>query len=132
MKCSFKSKGCKSKVCKSKDGKSKDGDSLGKPKDGSVGVCTLEISKTMKRVAAFLICACLGGTGRAGVLNTAMLQSSETRIVVEAGPEAPRLLELSLRGGERWQGESAEPPIDHVEMGEERRPLRWKAGKPPP
>jgi len=94
--------------------------------DGSVGACRREILKTMKRVAAFLICACLGGTGRAGALRTAMLQSSETRIVVEAGPDAPRLMELSLRGGERWQGEGAEPPIDHVEMGEQRGPLHWK------
>jgi len=53
------------------------------------------------------------------------LASTETTITVEAGTQAPRLVELRLQNGESWQNRAPELLIDRVEIGGATRRLSW-------
>lgn len=59
-----------------------------------------------------------------GQIN-AELKTSDTELVVEAGPAAPRLISLSVSGQRKWQNRASETLIPFVEISEEQVPVKW-------
>lgn len=58
--------------------------------------------------------------------QTAELETSETRIVVEAGEDMPRLLSLQVPGRPKWHNLASEPLISSIEVAGETSPVRWR------
>ncbi len=57
--------------------------------------------------------------------TSARLQTSDTELVLEAGPEAPRLISLSAPGHPKWENRASEGLIASVEVSDQPAPLRW-------
>ncbi|HEV2286511.1 MAG TPA: hypothetical protein VGR80_10755, partial [Steroidobacteraceae bacterium] len=80
------------------------------------------------RAAAMLLCglpslaAAATHDGRSAV---ASLQTADTKLQVEARPQAPRLASLGGPGGLRLTSATAERLPDHVEVGGAGRSLQW-------
>jgi len=58
--------------------------------------------------------------------QTARLETADTKIVVEAGAQGPRLTTLSGSGQGSWENLASEPLIEFVEIGDEKIPLHWQ------
>lgn len=58
--------------------------------------------------------------------QTAELKTSETRIVLGAGPEAPSLLSLQVPGQPKWENRGSEALIKSVELGGEQTQVHWQ------
>ncbi len=58
--------------------------------------------------------------------ETAVLSTSDTRLVVEAGARAPRVAVLGGRGGWLLKSQSAQTLPDHAEVGGAVRALTWR------
>lgn len=56
----------------------------------------------------------------------AKLETAETRIVVEAGADMPRLLSLQVPGHPEWQNQASEALINATYSGEESIPVHWR------
>lgn len=54
------------------------------------------------------------------------LASVDTAITVEAGLQAPRLVEMRPRSGPSWHNQAAEALIDHVDVDGARHALHWR------
>jgi hypothetical protein len=54
------------------------------------------------------------------------LGNADNRITVQAGPSAPKLLQLTRTGGAAWQGGAAVALIGHAEIGGRDMPLHWR------
>src|ERR1700676_2620396 len=68
---------------------------------------------------------CLSCSSLALGQTSARLQTSDTELVLEAGPEAPRLTSLSVPGHPKWENRASELLIASVEVSEKPMPLRW-------
>jgi len=58
--------------------------------------------------------------------QTAELDTAETRIVVEAGVDAPRLLSLQVPGQPKWRNRSSEALITSIESADQTTPVHWR------
>jgi alpha-galactosidase len=58
--------------------------------------------------------------------QTAELETSETRIVVEAGENMPRLLSLQVPGQPKWQNRDSEALIKSITIAGETSAIRWR------
>jgi len=63
----------------------------------------------------------------AGVLGqtSARLQTSDTELALQAGPEAPRLTSLSVPGQEKWENRASEVLIPSVDVSDQLTPVHW-------
>jgi alpha-galactosidase len=68
---------------------------------------------------------CLSGSALALGQTSARLQTSDTELVLEAGPEAPRLTSLSVPGHPKWENRTSEVLIASVEVSDKPTPVRW-------
>jgi alpha-galactosidase len=68
---------------------------------------------------------CLSCSSLALGQTSARLQTSDTELVLEASPEAPRLTSLSVPGHPKWENRASELLIASVEVSEKTMPLRW-------
>src|SRR5450631_1837735 len=55
----------------------------------------------------------------------ALLQTSDTELVLEAGPAAPRLVSLSIPGFPAWQNRSSEVLIPTADVADSPTPVLW-------
>src|ERR1700730_8738626 len=53
------------------------------------------------------------------------LQTSETELVLEAGPEAPRLTALGVPGQPKWENRASEVLIPSAEVSDKSTPVHW-------
>ena len=56
---------------------------------------------------------------------TGTLMTSDTRLVLEAGPAGPRLVSLSVPGLPEWRSRSSESLIDSLEIGDKKVAVAW-------
>ena len=77
------------------------------------------------RSIALLACTCLFSSLLAFGQPTARLQTTDTKLELAAGVDAPRLLSLESAGS-KWENRSAEPLIDAVYVGGQKTPLHWQ------
>ena len=61
-----------------------------------------------------------------GANSDARLATTDTTLVVAAGPESPAVVSLSNPGGLTWRNRGSEHLIDKVEVDGKWEPLRWK------
>jgi len=57
--------------------------------------------------------------------TSARLQTSDTELVFEAGPNVPRLTSLAVPGQPRWQNRASEALIPFAEISDKQLPLSW-------
>jgi alpha-galactosidase len=57
--------------------------------------------------------------------TTARLQTSDTDVTVEAGPEVPRLVSLAVPGEPAWQNRVSESLIASAEISDQATPVHW-------
>ena len=57
--------------------------------------------------------------------TSARLQTSDTELVLQAGPEAPRLTSLSVPGQEKWENRASEVLIPSVDVSDQLTPVHW-------
>jgi len=77
--------------------------------------------------ALFAPCAEVSATGSvAADTMQGRLASADTAIVVEAGPEAPRLRSLALRGATPWLNRAEESLPGQLVVDGSVRPVRWR------
>ena len=80
--------------------------------------------------------SCLIGVGWIGLLcfscsvyalgqTSARLQTSDTELVLEAGPEAPRLTSLGVPGQPKWENRASEVLIPSADISNEPVPVHW-------
>lgn len=58
--------------------------------------------------------------------RTAELQTSDTKIVIEAGDTNPRLIRLEVPGEPTWENRASETLIPSVEIGDAKVPVHWQ------
>jgi hypothetical protein len=68
----------------------------------------------------FLLCS-LSALGQTG----ARLQTSDTELLLEAGPSAPRLVSLTIPGSPAWQNRSSEALISTADISDKPTPVLW-------
>ena len=79
------------------------------------------------RLIPLLTCIfALSASWRANAQSEAQLQTTDVRVVLEAGAEAPRLRELSVAGLAPWINRAAEHLPEFAEVDGRRQPLAWK------
>ena len=59
-------------------------------------------------------------------IKTAKMATADTAVTVEAGADAPRLLQLSGPDGFVWAGQKPDELIDFVEAGGQRQTVHWR------
>ena len=57
--------------------------------------------------------------------TNAQLKTSDTELVLEAGPTAPRLMSLSVPSHRKWESRASESLIASVEISEREVPVKW-------
>jgi len=67
---------------------------------------------------------CLSSSLALGQAN-AQLKTSDTELVLQAGPTAPRLMSLSAPGEGKWENRASETLIPFVEISEKQVPVKW-------
>jgi hypothetical protein len=76
--------------------------------------------------ALLALSACASAVHLAGAEQEAIrLASTETEITLQAGPHAPRVVGLALKGGAGWKNQTPELLIDHIELKGETHSLHW-------
>ena len=83
------------------------------------------MKKSMTALLCVLGCFPLWGQAAAWQ-HSDRLQSTDTEIAVEAGPQAPRVMELRLANGREWRQLNEEPLIGCLYVGGEQRALHWR------
>jgi alpha-galactosidase len=70
-----------------------------------------------------LLCfsVCLGALGQTRV----ELKTSDTELVLEAGPEAPQLTSLSVPGQPKWENRASEILISSADVSDKLTPVHW-------
>ena len=70
-----------------------------------------------------LLCfsVCLGALGQ----THAELKTSDTELVLEAGPEAPQLTSLSVPGQPKWENRASEILISSADVSDKLTPVHW-------
>jgi alpha-galactosidase len=76
------------------------------------------------RTCGLILLSCFLGAGAFGQA-TARLKTSDTELVFEAGPTAPRLVSFSVPGQLNWQNRTSEALIDSAEVAQRSTPVRW-------
>ena len=56
---------------------------------------------------------------------SAGLQTSDTKLALEAGPTAPRLISLAVPGQAEWENRASEVLIPSAEVSGKETPLHW-------
>ena len=57
--------------------------------------------------------------------QSARLRTSDTELVLEAGPTAPQVKTFSYPGNPAWENRESEALIDFVQISEKQIPVRW-------
>src|SRR3984957_15148300 len=57
--------------------------------------------------------------------TSARLQTADTDVTLEAGPEAPRLVTLAVPGQPAWQNRAPESLIASAEISDHATPIQW-------
>ncbi len=85
------------------------------------------------RAACGLLLAALGNAAVAPIacgatsgLTRAVIGTRESLITLEAGPDAPRVASLALRGASPWLNSAAEILPGRVLVGDHEQPLHWR------
>src|SRR4051812_24198 len=68
---------------------------------------------------------CLTSTLAALGQTNAQLKTSDTELVLEAGPTAPRMMSLSTPRQRKWDNRNSETLIPSVEISEKEVPVKW-------
>jgi hypothetical protein len=70
-----------------------------------------------------LLCfsCCVSALGQ----TNARLHTSDTELVLEAGPEAPRLTSLSVPGQPKWENRASEVLIPSADVSDKLTPVHW-------
>src|SRR5215469_1495492 len=85
--------------------------------------------RRFRQPVVFLVLpACLVFSARC-VGQTAELNTADSRIVVEAGTDAPRLRSLQVRGQSKWENRSSEALINSVESADQTIPIHWRSDR---
>jgi hypothetical protein len=79
--------------------------------------CATRVAQAAFLLFVFSVCA-LGQT-------TARLRTSDTELLLEAGPSAPRLVSLAIPGSPAWQNRSSEALIPTADVSDKPAPVRW-------
>ena len=58
--------------------------------------------------------------------TSARLQTADTELVLEAGPETPRLLSLIVSGQVKWQNRASEVLIPSADVSGQTAPVHWR------
>ena len=69
----------------------------------------------------------LSNTVAAQVQRAARLHTSDTELVLEAGPTAPRLVSLAFPGQPKWENRASETLIASAEIAGQVKPVQWRA-----
>src|ERR1700694_2593446 len=74
-----------------------------------------------------LLCfsCCVSALGQ----TSARLQTSDTELVLEAGPQAPRLTSLSVPGQPKWENRTSEILISSADISNEPIPVHWSINR---
>lgn len=86
-----------------------------------IGMCNL---LSFARASALLILVSFFAQISNG--QTAVLETAQTRLTVEAGASSPQLLSLEVPGQSKWQNKASEALIQAVESGDATIPVCWQ------
>src|SRR5215831_4801408 len=78
----------------------------------------------MRRIGVCLLCLLFLGMG-AAAQNPIRLKTSDTEIILIAGPTAPRLATFAVPGQPAWENRSSESLIDSAQVSGQSRALHW-------
>jgi hypothetical protein len=96
----------------------------------------LEVSAASQLPKSSLFMSCASRVGWISLLcvacgfsafgqTSARLQTSDTELVLEAGPAAPRLTHLAVPGQSKWENRASEVLIASAEISDKPTPLHW-------
>jgi hypothetical protein len=88
-----------------------------------LSVMALWVIKRWVTGLLFLICFVVTGPVSFGMTT---IRSADTEVTVEAGSDAPRLVELRRTRGAPWEADGEEPLIGYAVVDGQRRALHWR------
>jgi alpha-galactosidase len=90
----------------------------------TVSVRTHEVWQSIRSVLALAAVAASGWAQTSA--QTASLQTSDTRIAVEAGGNSPRLVSLEVPGQPKWANRTSETLVQSIEINGTNSPVHWQ------